>query len=389
MPYLRLTRVALCAVGVELALEGASMGQTSVVVGVTGADDNRFLAHSSESFMFRSRSSTPSNTFAATTNHERLAFRKAIDIASATPGTESLLWKILPPGFSATSLDPDGDIVRLVQAVRKVEALSGGAAFAGVAKAITDATGDLVAVKSGSRVLMAFGLSCPETAPIGPRGTHQPVTPKAWWHATAAFAALFLDEEPASMKDGSKPVYEATTGGKALLGTFVAGGEVTQEGLNALDRMAQAILAGADPTAPELPGTKGRAAASTPASVGGIGIRVPGAEAPTRKERLAEIRSAITGEPVPTKAGAAASAPTAAAQAVLTVTAVKVKGADGVVETTGDAVAIVAAIDAAVAQGLPWAVFTASGPILPAERGAAVDALRKSLPPSEDDFFAV
>ncbi len=387
MPYLRLTRVALCAVGVELALEGASMGQTSVVVGVTGADDNRFLAHSSESLMFRSSRSTPSTTFESAAR-EKLSFRKAVDIATATPGTESLVWDILPPGFSATSLDPDGDIVRVVQAAYKVEALSGGAAFAGVAKAITDATGDLVAVKSGSRVLMAFGLSCPETAPIGPRGTPQAVTPKAWWHATSAFASMFLDKEPASMKDG-KPVYEATTGGKAILATFVAGGEVTQEGLNALDRMAQAILAGADPTAPELPGTKGRAAASTPASVGGIGIRVPGAEAPTRKERLAEIRSAITGEPVPTKAGAAASAPTAAAQAVLTVTAVKVKGADGVVETTGDAVAIVAAIDAAVAQGLPWAVFTASGPILPAERGAAVDALRKSLPPSEDDFFAV
>jgi hypothetical protein len=42
-----------------------------------------------------------------------------------------------------------------------------------------------------------------------------------------------------------------------------------------------------------------------------------------------------------------------------------------------------------VAQGLPWAVFTASGPIPPAERGTAVDALRKSLPPSEDDFFAL
>lgn len=111
-------------------------------------------------------------------------------------------------------------------------------------------------------------------------------------------------------------------------------------------------------------------------------------------QRHAEALAAF-GLPPATAPAPAAAAPAAvtatgaATAAVVLATAVKVKGAEGVVEVTGDPAALIAAIDAATAAGTPWALFTPGGPVPLAARPAAVEALRASLPPSEDDFFAV
>jgi hypothetical protein len=176
--------------------------------------------------------------------------------------------------------------------------------------------------------------------------------------------------------------------------TRVKGGEVNGKFAALLSATVTAYEEAVKGTGPRLPfdtSRPGVGAASSTITVGGrTGVDKAAIAAERHAAALAAFGAPATAPaPTATANGGAVTAAGAATAAVVLATAVKVKGAEGVVEVTGDPAALLAAIDEAVVAGTPWALFTPGGPVPLAARPAALAALRAALPPSEEDFFAV
>jgi hypothetical protein len=286
---------------------------------------------------------------------------------------QAVLWSVLPPSF-AFSLSGKGAGDKHVYTVTS-EALAALAEkrpeVSESLDRLLDATNDLTSGGDAGKALRHF-------ADVTPRH----LAPKAYYFAVSHLAAK-LAKVPVPATDGGKPFVEVTNGAKAVYETFVSGGKLTQAGYNALIAVVGAAVAAHDPSAPDLTSVP-RAKKGSQADDFGVDIKPP-----SRRQNLLERLGRGGGASAPSPA-AAQGRGVKAATAAFVIATVKVREADGNIEVfTGDPAGLYDAIEGAKEENLPFALFTAEGVGIPiADRDAAIEALRASLPPSEEDFFA-
>jgi hypothetical protein len=208
------------------------------------------------------------------------------------------------------------------------------------------------------------------------------LSPKSYYFAVIHLAAK-MGKVPVPVTSEGKPLVDVTTGAKDIYDGFINLGKLTQTGYNALIAVVEAAVAAHDPAAPDLTSVP-RAKKSTQADDFGVDIKPP-----SRRQALLERLGRGGGASAPSPA-AAQGRGVKAATAAFVIATVKVREADGSVGVfTGDPAGLYGAIEGAKEENLPFALFTAEGVGIPiAERDAAIEALRATLPPSEEDFFA-